>query len=177
MADSKSLFQSWQRQTYFLKCSSNSVYYWHLSYRSPRGPHPRCCFTRGQAPNPCPQSQPGESRAEFRTTDSTHSFRAAAGSLLWEASVPGVVTHQSLYKWRHVFLYLACLTFFISSRWRDFKCQRTCLAIFPHMERKCIFFISRQNVKSTYNFSAINFVWVNKGFCLGHFMVYNDQVG
>lgn len=37
MADSKSLFQSWQRQTYFLKCSSNSVYCWHLSYRSPVG--------------------------------------------------------------------------------------------------------------------------------------------
>lgn len=172
MAGSKSLFQTWQRQKYLEKCSSSSAYYWSLFYRSPQT---RRCIRHGvRLSIPAARIIPGV----FRTTDSTHSFRAASRSLTCGTRIHGVCdSHTPEPVQLETFSCFWHIKLSISRRWRGFKCQRTCLAIFPCLPRKCIFFISRQNVTPTNNFSAISFVWVNKGFCLDQLMVNNDQVG
>lgn len=135
--------------------------------------------TRRQVRNSFPQTQPEASRAGVQN-HGQHAFLQGGVQLpyLRNQDPRGVrQSHIGTCTTRDRFSYCCHSWLFISSRWRGFKCQRTCQAIFPCSPRKCIFFISRQNVKPTNNFSAINFVWVNKGFCLGQFLVYNDQVG
>lgn len=102
MADSRFLFQPWQRKTYFKKRSNNSVYYWWLSYRNPHGPHPPCCFRHGGR-LAIASLKPNQKRLGrvFRTTDSTHSFRAVSSSLIWGTRIRVVCGSHTLEPVQH----------------------------------------------------------------------------